>query len=667
MCGIAGFIDSAGGLGRSELAAIAGRMADTLAHRGPDDVGVWVDPIPGVAFGHRRLAIIDLSPTGHQPMTSACGRYVLVFNGEIYNFRELREKLESLGHCFHGTSDTEVVLASIGEWGLERAIPKFNGMFALALWDRSERRLSLARDRAGEKPLYYCRCGSAFLFASELKALRAYPGFSPEMDRAALALFIRSAYVPSPYSIYKDVQKLPAATFASVTPGRDDDWGSPVSYWSAREVCERGMAEPFCGDPESAVDELDRLLRDAIRLRMIADVPLGAFLSGGVDSSLVVAIMQALSTLPVRTFTIGFREAKYNEADKARLVARHLGTEHVELYVGPRQLLDVIPRLPSLYDEPFADSSQIPTYLVSTLARHQVTVALTGDAGDELFAGYNSYRIGRVLWSTARKLPLAWRTRLANALTATPVGALDLAFGWMRPWHARFGRNGSTGDKLRKLAPALLAEHPEQMYCALAAHWRHPGAMVIGGEPVASPIAHPECWANLPDVTHRMMYLDFLAYLPDDILVKVDRASMGVGLETRIPLLDHRVVEFAWRLPLSFKVRNGESKWILRKLLYRYVPRPLVDRPKSGFSVPIGQWLRGPIRDWAESLLDETSLRNEGYLNPQTVRQIWKEHLSGARNWEHPLWNVLMFEAWLRSSGVARNVARSREHAPVEL
>ncbi len=646
MCGVTGFLVP-GGLDGPAAERTVGRMAATLAHRGPDDAGVWVDAEAGVALGHRRLAIIDLSPLGHQPMLSACGRYVVVYNGEIYNFRALRSRLEEEGERFRSQSDTEVLLAAVSRWGPAEALARFNGMFAFALWDRHARRLILARDRLGEKPLYYGWMGRTFLFGSELKALRAYPEFVGEVDRGALALYMRHNYVPAPYCIYRGVRKLPPAAWLSVEPGRPGDWPAPIPYWSLRAAAERGVAEPLEGSEEEAADELDALLRDAVRLRMVADVPLGAFLSGGIDSSTVVALMQAQSARPVRTFTIGFHVRAYNEAEHAKAVARHLGTDHTELYVTPEEALAVIPRLPALYDEPFADSSQVPTFLVAQMARRHVTVALSGDGGDELFGGYNRYFWGRDLWRRLGRLPAGLRRVAARGLTAVSPETWGRVLRGLDPLVPRRLRTSNPGEKVHKLAGVVAVENPTRLYLSLVSHWDEPATVVLGAEEPPTPLTDAEQWPGFEDFTLRMMYLDAVTYLPDDILVKVDRASMGVSLEARIPLLDHRVVEYAWRLPLSRKVQGGRGKALLRRVLYRYVPRELVERPKMGFGVPIDAWLRGPLREWAEDLLAEHRLRAEGYFDPGPIRLKWREHLAATRDWHYHLWDVLMFQAWL--------------------
>jgi asparagine synthase (glutamine-hydrolysing) len=623
-------------------------MADQLVHRGPDDSGVWVDGEAGIALGFRRLAILDLSPAGHQPMTSSNGRYVIVFNGEVYNFAELRRDLESRGHSFRGHSDTEVMLEAVSEWGLEAAVKRFVGMFAFALWDRHARVLHLVRDRLGIKPLY-CGCqNKTFLFGSELKALRVHPDFQPEINRGALALYLRYAYIPQPYSIYQGIWKLPPGCILSLRAGTQtsSELSGAAPYWSAKEVYENGAASPFRGSEGEAIEELDRLLRESVRLRMIADVPLGAFLSGGIDSSTVVALMQAQSHRPVKTFTIGFHAQEFNEAAHARTVAAHLGTEHTEMYVTPKEAMDVIPKLPTLYDEPFADSSQIPTYLVSALTRRHVTVSLSGDGGDELFGGYQRYSNARRFWKNVRRFPHFTRKALARVIRVCKPATYDRLIGGLASLLPRLARPSTVGERMYRLAEVLTATNPEELYRQLASYWNSPAEVVLDANELPVLLTQSSDWARLADISQRMMFLDLATYLPDDILAKVDRASMGVSLEARVPILDHRVVEFAARLPISMKVRSGQGKWLLRQLLYRYVPRELVERPKMGFSVPIEDWLRGPLRDWAEGLLNQDRLRREGFFRPEPIGELWAEHLSGQRNWHGHLWNVLMFQAW---------------------
>ena len=642
MCGIAGVWQP--GVSRDDWYDLLRAMGDTLVHRGPDDWGIWSDPAAGIGLTSRRLAIIDLSAGGHQPMESSSRRFIAAYNGELYNFQELRRDLERMGHAFRGHSDTEVLLTAVDQWGVEAALRRFNGMFAFALWDRESRRLHLARDRIGEKPLYYGWAGRAFVFASELKAVKLHPDFSAEVDRNVVALFLRYGFVPAPYSIYRGVSKLLPGTILTVdshAPGAGRRI-APIVYWSAKEAAERGVREPFSGGEQDAADRLDELLRDAVGRRMVADVPLGAFLSGGIDSSTVVAQMQAQASRPVKTFTIGFPEGAYSEAACAKAVAEHLGTEHTDLYVSPAQAMAVIPRLPTLYDEPFADSSQIPTFLVAELARRDVTVILSGDGGDELFGGYNRYFLGRKLWRAIGWMPTSVRTSLGAGITLFSP----------RIWSAVLrGVRGvpevrHPGDQVHKLAEILDAADPDVMYARVVSHWREPTAIVNGSVELSTLLMDRAQWARLDDFTARMMYFDLVSYLPDDILVKLDRASMGVSLEARVPMLDHRIVEFAWQLPLAMKIRGGQGKYILRQVLDRYVPRRLIDRPKTGFGIPIDSWLRGSLRDWAESLLHEEQLRKDGFLRPEPIREKWKEHLSGRRNWQHLLWDVLMFQAW---------------------
>lgn len=625
-------------------------MAGTIAHRGPDDADTWVDIEAGVCFGHRRLSILDLSQQGHQPMRSRTGRYVIVYNGELYNFATLRHALADRGHDFDGHSDTEVLLAAVEQWGLAPAVQRFIGMFAFAVWDREERRLHLVRDRMGEKPLYYGRVGGVFLFGSELKALRAHPAWNGQIDTSALTLFMRFGYVPAPASIYVGVRKLRPGCMLSIDPARPELDIEPVEYWSLREAAERGAAQPFDGSDRDAVDALEALLTAAVGQQMVADVPLGAFLSGGVDSSTIVALMQAQSRRPVRTFTIGFHEKGFDEAIHAKAVARHLGTDHTELYVTPRETIEVVPMLPHMYDEPFADSSQIPTYLVSRLARQHVTVSLSGDGGDELFGGYNRYFAGPRIWDRVRRLPRPLRQAAGSVMDV--VGAerwetLGAAAGHV------FGERrvaSRWGEKMTKLARVMRSDAPEVIYKTLVSAWDTPEQLVRGGVEPRTLLDERGQLSEL-SFAERMMYVDALTYLPDDILVKVDRASMACSLESRAPFLDHRVVELAWRLPLRMKVRRNTSKWLLREVLDRHVPRALIERPKAGFGVPVGEWLRGPLRDWGESLLNERRLREEGLLDARLVRRVWKEHQSGRYDRQFALWALLMFQAWLDSSG----------------
>jgi asparagine synthase (glutamine-hydrolysing) len=650
MCGIVGFIDQAQQSDLATLETTVTCMSDRLHHRGPDSGGVWADAAAGVALGHRRLAIIDLSPQGHQPMHATNGRFVLVFNGEIYNFGALRSELHSLGHTFRGTSDTEVMLAAFSQWGIHVALARFVGMFSFAVWDRNERVLTLARDRLGEKPLYYGWMGHTFLFGSELKALRAHPAWCPSIDRDALALLVCYNYIPAPSSIYTTIRKLPPAALLSLpladtTPGT---LPNPLPYWSARRAAEEGIAQPFSGSDAEAIAHMDTLLREVVAGQMVADVPLGAFLSGGIDSSLIVALMQTQSTRPVRTFTIGFHEKIYDEAAYAKAIAHHLGTDHTELYVTPDDALAVIPRLPALYDEPFADSSQIPTFLVAEMTGRHVTVSLSGDGGDELFGGYHRYSYALDIWSKFGWLPTAARYALARAILMVPVPLFNAAFSWLAPLLVRDNNPAPIGTRFHRLADILQAGSAEQMYLRMLSYWQEPDMLVPGARGVPLPLHQAAHEARqIPDLSRRMMYIDTVTYLPDDIMVKVDRAAMGVSLETRAPLLDHRVFEYAWSLPLVMRMRSGQSKWILRQVLDRYVPHPLVERRKMGFGVPVAAWLRGPLREWAEELLSAQQLQQEGFFFAPLVRQVWEQHLAGIHDWTYHLWSILMFQAWL--------------------
>ena len=651
MCGFAGFLGGAPFNGEFEYKAVLERMGETIAHRGPDDHGAWFDPAHRIGLSHRRLAIVDVSSAGRQPMQSHSGRYVIAFNGEIYNHLSLRKSLEDESRiaAWKGHSDTETLLAAFDAWGVAGTVDRAIGMFAFALWDRKEGVLTLGRDRLGEKPLYYGWQGqgrnAVFLFGSELKSLRVHPAFGAQVDRAALCAQLRHSYVPSPYSIYQGISKLAPGSLLTVSMTQRD----PViaSYWSGAKVAQAGASTVFDGTAEEAVDALEMLLKDAVLQQMVADVPLGAFLSGGVDSSTVVALMQAQSVRPVKTFSIGFHEDGYDEAQHARAVAKHLGTDHTELYVTAEDAMTVIPRLPGLYDEPFADSSQIPTFLVAQLAKRHVTVSLSGDAGDELFCGYGRYMRTNNLWRALAALPSSLRAVASRALRAVPVHSWNSAAGLIRNALPPAMRKINVGDKLHKGAGLLSSESIDALYFRINSHWENPASVVVGGVEAQGLIDARIREAGELDGIQRMMAIDMLTYLPDDILVKVDRAAMGVSLETRVPFLDHRVVEFAWRLPQSMKLRDGQTKWALRQVLYRHVPRELIERPKMGFGVPIAKWLRGPLRDWAEALLDASRLRNEGFFDAAQVRGKWEEHVSGERNWQYLLWDVLMFQAWL--------------------
>ena len=640
MCGIAGMVDWRAATSADALRSIADAMIETVRHRGPDAGDVWVEAEGGVALGQRRLAIIDLSPGGAQPMHSADRRFVITFNGEIYNYRDIRRELQAAGHSMRSNSDTEVLLEACALWGVEAAIERAIGMFAFALWDRKTRSLTLARDRLGIKPLYYAASPERILFASQLKAFRPAPHWKPTIDEDAVVGYLRHAYIAQPRTIYREAEKLAPGHILTLRGGSTP---SPKCFWDLRGIAVAGQRrnDPV-PDPREAADRLDALLRDSVKLRMIADVPLGAFLSGGINSSTVVALMQAQSTRAVKTFSIGFHESGYDEAQCAKQVAAHLGTDHTEFYVEPRHALDVIPHLADWFDEPFADPSQIPTYLVSELTRKHVTVALSGDGGDELFAGYNRY---------------VWAERLARAVNLVPRplrGASAAALRALAPqtWNRLFGfvpaawRPALPGDKLHKITTLLDNPQPDAIYRRLVSQWERPEEVAAAGREPRGPMWDPTIARDFHDLVPRMQFLDMITYLPDDILTKVDRATMAVGLEGRVPLLDHRVVAYSWSLPLEFKLRGGRSKWLLRQVLDRYVPRSLIDRPKMGFGVPIDAWLRGPLREWAESLLAPARLASDGFVRVEPVRRAWREHLEGSRNWQYPLWTVLMLQAW---------------------
>ena len=638
MCGVAGFWDRCANSGRLPLADTVRSMNETLVHRGPDAGALWCDEAARLALGHRRLSIIDLSVAGAQPMVSSCGRFVISYNGEVYNADELRSELVLRHRRFRGHSDTEVIVVGCAAWGVQLTVERLIGMFAMALWDRQERVLYLIRDRLGIKPMYWAEFNGALVFGSELKTLRAFPGWQPELDRDAIAALMRFTYVPGPLTIYRKIRKLPPGTMlvarASAAP-------EIRAYWTLGQVAREGQRDRFGGDEAAAVDALDGLLGDAVRRRMVADVPLGAFLSGGIDSSTVVALMQKHTARPVRTFSIGFKEAGFDEAPHAKAVANHLGTDHTELYVSAEHALEVIPRLPDIYDEPFADPSQIPTFLVSEMTRQHVTVALSGDGGDELFAGYNRYIQARNFHGHLDRLPHALRSAAAGAIQALSPAAWN-GVGRLLP--ARLSPP-QLGDKLWKLA-GVLGGPSDDYYRAIVSHWQEPDAIVRGGREPKGLLWDQSQRREVDDFGERLQYVDTLTYLPDDILVKVDRASMAVSLEARVPIIDHRIVAFSWTLPPALKLRGGTGKWLLRKVLDRYVPKALTDRPKMGFGVPIDAWLRGPLRGWAEALLEEKRLAREGVFDPRPIRKKWQEHLSGSRNWQYRLWDVLIFQAW---------------------
>lgn len=643
MCGITGLWDFRGRMTAEQRVEQVTRMRDTLQHRGPDAAGVWDDPVAGIALGHRRLSIVDLSALGHQPMSSSSRRYVITYNGEIYNFKKLRADLEAVGHTFTSQSDTEILLESIEAWGLERALNSFNGMFAFALWDRAERVLTLACDRFGEKPLYYGEMSGTFLFGSELKALREFDNFERRVDLGSVAQLLRYTCIPAPQSIYASIRKLTPGTCLRVsTLGVQP----ATRYWLPRGAAGSASHHQITNERD-ALAKLDDALRASIEMRMIADVPLGAFLSGGIDSSLVVALMQSRSTRAVRTFTIGFTEEAYNEAGDAKRVADYLRTDHVELYVTPEQALAVIPNLPQLYDEPFADSSQIPTYLVSTLARQHVTVALSGDGGDELFGGYNRYAWSARIWRTMSLLPLQLRGYAERLMTRFSPEEWDVAYSKIIAALPGRAPLRIFGDKVHKLAGVLTADSDTDLYLRLISAWQHPFDVLNDGREPPT--------LRAPDFgtfTERMMLTDTETYLPNDILVKVDRAAMGVSLESRMPMLDPGVFDVAWSIPLSLRLRDRKPKYLLRALLGRYLPPNLFERPKMGFGVPIDRWLRGRLRDWAEDLLDEKQLTEDGMFVSSVVRRKWAEHLSCAHNWQHQLWPILMYRAWAKANRV---------------
>ncbi|WP_116472419.1 asparagine synthase (glutamine-hydrolyzing) [Zobellella maritima] len=650
MCGLNGFFSLQPILATEEIIL---NMNASLQHRGPDAGDYWHDQVAGLVLGHRRLAIQDVSPAGAQPMHSTCGRYVLVFNGEIYNHLKLRDKLARHGHAvaWQGHSDTETLLACFATWGIEHTLQATVGMFAIALWDRKNSELTLARDRMGEKPLYYGWQRETFLFGSELKALKAHPAFTAEVDRNALTLLLRHNYIPAPHSIYQGVSKLLPGHFLTLPLGIPEQakLAQPQAYWSFNQAVEQGKANAFAGTEQEAVNALRQQLSGSIGEQMLSDVPLGAFLSGGIDSSTIVALMQEQSRQPVRTFTMGFAEGGYNEAEHAKQVARHLGTEHTELYVSPDDALSVIPKLPAMYCEPFADSSQIPTFMVSQLARQHVTVALSGDGGDELFGGYNRYLMARRVWGRMQKLPNPARKAAAHGLRALSPNAWDKLFSLAGPVLPGKLRLRTPGDKAHKLAGVLDLNNGEQFFHRLTSHWQDPASVVLGASEPATLLTTPEAWPETDSFEHWMMAMDAQTYMADDILVKVDRAAMATSLETRVPMLDHRVVELAWQMPLHYKIRNGEGKWLLRQVLYRHVPEELIERPKMGFAIPLDDWLRGPLREWAEALLNEQRLAEEGFFNVSAIRQIWHEHISGKYNHATRLWPVLMFQAWLEN------------------
>jgi len=651
MCGLNGFFSTQ--VSSYNTANIIKEMNAALHNRGPDAEGSWQDDAFGLVLGHRRLAIQDLSPAGEQPMHSACSQYVLVFNGEIYNHLQLRRQLvqEGLTINWRGHSDTETILACFVAWGIKRTLKAITGMFAIALWDRFNKVLTLARDRMGEKPLYWGWQGNSLYFSSELKGIKAHPEFTADINRDSIALLLRHNCIPAPYSIYKGIQKLRAGHWLQLPLKEleNSKKSQPQAYWSLNDIVESGLSDPFTGSPEQAVDALESTLMSSIASQMLSDVPLGAFLSGGIDSSTVVALMQAQSLRPVKTFTIGFDDTGYNEAKHAKAVAKHIGTEHTELYIDPKDAQSVIPKLSSIYCEPFSDSSQIPTFLVSQLARQQVTVALSGDGGDELFGGYNRYLMAQQVLSNNRKLPKPIRKMIANGLVTLSPSRWDAVFNTLAPIIPSRLRLRTPGDKAHKLAGVLDIDNEHDCYHKLTSHWQDPTSIVIGAKEPLTLITDTNAWPQTDSFQHAMMAMDAQTYMTDDILVKVDRAAMANSLETRVPMLDHHVIELAWRMPLDYKIRNGEGKWLLKQVLFRHVPKTLIERPKMGFGIPLHDWLRDSLRDWAEALLNESLLKQQGYFHPAPIRKMWEDHLSGIRNHQDNLWSILMFQAWLET------------------
>jgi asparagine synthase (glutamine-hydrolysing) len=635
MCGLAGFFSPHSNINNPQT--IIALMAQQLQHRGPDDHGTWCSPEEGIALGHQRLAILDLSMQGHQPMHSHNDRYVIIYNGEIYNYLILKKQLQNKNHRFIGQSDTEVILALVSEYGLPETLGLLTGMFAFALWDKKNKVLHLARDRLGEKPLYYGLVNQTLVFASELKAFRAFPGFQNPIAESSLAYYLQFGYVPAPHSIYENIYKLLPGTYLSLSRPDLRSLPTPRTYWSAIQSAKEGIQNPLSLTDHDAIIQGEALLTSIVQNQMISDVPIGAFLSGGIDSSLIAALMQKNSNRPVKTFTIGFEHQSYNEAHYAKTIAAHLHTDHTELYVDAHQALDVIPKLPNIYDEPFADSSAIPTFLIAALTRQQVTVSLSGDGGDELFGGYNRYLLGQTLWSTLSLLPLSIRFILQKLLHS-------LAAPHKHAWLAQ-SRIPLLKHKLHKFSDIITSRSSDELYLHLISQWMNPE--MITKARVATPVQFSS-FSELK-IVEKMMLQDTLCYLPDDIMVKVDRASMAVSLESRAPFLDHHLLEWAWRLPSHMKIRNRNTKWLLKEILAKHIPSALFDRPKMGFAVPLDTWLKGPLRDWAETLLDKNVLQAQGYLHADPILKKWDEHKSGKRNWQSQLWTILMFQAWLNS------------------
>lgn len=649
MCGIAGFISQSISFSLT-LEDVAKKMGNKIHHRGPDDQGYFIDNQLGLALIHRRLSILDLSQNGHQPMRSACERYIILFNGEIYNHNNIRREINiEENKKWRSHSDTETILEAISLWGLEKTLKKLVGMFAFALWDKKDKNLYLARDRMGEKPLYYGFQNGHFLFASEIKSIRIHPAFEGKINRFALENFFQYNFIPSPLSIYQNIFKLPPATFIKITQDdiKNQKKSRPQTYWSIEKIAEKGQSNLFSKDEKLAILEVEKLLSSSIAEQMLADVPIGTFLSGGIDSSIVTALMQQQSNQPIKTFTIGFHELEYDEAQYARAVAKYLSTDHTDLYLTHQDAEAIIPKLPHLYDEPFADVSQIPTYLVSQLAKQSVTVVLSGDGGDEFFGGYERHIRAAQIWKNFRLLPKSIRmqfSQILNYLSSYNSGFEKI--NSMLPYNIK---QRNIGLKLQKAASLLQANSELEVYLGLLRKWSEAENIVLKTEDSDSPFVLKGSLNLLMDVPHQMMLLDSLFYLPDNVLTKVDRASMGVSLEVRAPMLDHRLAEFAWQLPLNMKIRHNKGKWILREILYKYIPKHLIERPKSGFGVPMHAWLRGALRDWAEDLLDVHKIKQEGFLNASLIQEKWKTHLSGKKDFSAELWSVLMFQSWLYS------------------
>lgn len=643
MCGICGVWDPAG-FSDFDAKKIAHEMGNAMEHRGPDGEGIWQED--DLLFVHRRLAVIDTSTAGDQPMTSACGRFVIVFNGEIYNYQSIRDELErdKQAPSWRGHSDTETILSAFSVYGVKDTLQKLVGMFSIALWDRQDRTMVLARDRAGEKPLYYTSKDNRLIFGSDLSSFLAYPRFSPKLDRRAPKTFLRYGYIPAPFTIYEDVHKLEPGQYATVRLGPQGFDLKHETYWSLEECVE--LQNTDTGSDAERLASVEEVLQTAVQDQMISDVPLGAFLSGGIDSSLIVSLMQKVSQKPVKTFTIGFNDTAFDESVQAREVAKHLKTDHTEMILEPKDIMDVIPELPNIYSEPFADSSQLPTYLVAKLARQSVTVALSGDAGDEVFSGYNRYLSAYQTWKKASKIPRVLRSGLARTALAKSPAFWDNAFNRLTPILPKKFHIRTPGDKAHKLAGVLALDRGEDFYAKLTNVCHNPEALLLHDAELPALVSRPEDWPECEEFQQVMMAVDFKTYMVDDILVKVDRAAMASSLETRAPFLDHRVVSKAWSMPFDFKAKGGVGKWPLRQILYKYVPQDLIDRPKMGFGIPVGEWMRGPLRAWAEEQIDPERLRREKIFNPDAVAAIWEEHLSGARNWQHVLWNIFMFQAW---------------------